>query len=107
MVNYQKVCGLIGLAKKAGKITAGSDACMEAIENKKIKLVLIAQDTSDRTKKQFKEKCEELNIQIHEILTIEELSRAIGKPNKAVIGIKEKGFAEAISKIIDGGEVIE
>ena len=37
------------------------------------------------------------------MLEIEQISKAIGKSNKAVIGIKEKGLAEAIRKIINGG----
>jgi len=106
LVNYQKICGLIGLATKAGKVTAGSDACIEAIEKKSIKLILIAKDASDRTKNIFYEKCKQFNIKIYDGLTIDEISKSIGKQNKAVIGIKEKGFAEAIKKIIDGGDVI-
>ena len=41
-----------------------------------------------------------------DILSMEELSKAIGKQNKVVIGVKEKGFAQAIEKIINGGEMI-
>ena len=103
MINYQKICGLIGLATKAGKIAAGSEACIEAIEKRSTKLILIAVDASERTKKLFQEKCKSFSIPIYEMLSIEELSKAIGKPNKAVIGIKEKGFSEAIGKIINGG----
>ena len=106
MINYQKLYGSIGLATKASKIVAGTDACIESIENKSVKLILIAKDASDRTKKIFKEKCNSSNIPIYEICEIESLSRACGKLNKAVIGIKEKGFAESIIKIINGGEVI-
>ncbi len=106
MINYQKLYGLIGLATKASKLVAGTDACIESIENKSVKLILIAEDSSDRTKKIFKEKCNNFNIPIYEICKIEDLSKACGKTNKAVIGIKEKGFVESIIKIINGGEVI-
>ncbi len=103
MINHQKIYGLIGLATKAGKITAGSEATAEAIEKKIVKLILIAKDASQRTKKLFEEKCKMNNIPIYEVTSIEEMSKAIGKPNKAVVGIKEKGFAQAIKKIIIGG----
>lgn len=36
--------------------------------------------------------------------TIESLSKAIGKTNKAVIGIKEENLAKQIQKINNGGE---
>lgn len=103
MINYQKIYGLIGIATKAGKITAGSEACFEAIEKRAIKLILIAEDAADRTKKQFKEKCIQFQIPVYEISSIENLSKAIGKVNKAVLGIKEKGLAQAIIKNINGG----
>ena len=106
MINYQKLYGLIGLATKSSKLVAGTDACIESIENKSVKLVLIAQDASDRTKKLLKEKSKNFNVPIYEIGEIETLSKACGKVNKAVIGIKEKGFAESIKKILVGGEVI-
>ncbi len=107
MVNYQKLYGMIGLATKAGKVVSGTDACMEAIEGKKVKLVILAKDAADRTKNQFKDICQQFNVPIYEICNIEDLSKSIGKANKAVVGIKEKGFIQAIKKIIDGGEVSE
>ena len=106
MINYQKLYGLIGLATKASKLVAGTDACIESIENKSAKLILIAQDASERTKKLFKEKCENFNIPIYEVGEIETLSKASGKTNKAVICIKENGFTESIKKVIVGGEAI-
>ena len=39
MVNNQKICGLIGLATKAGKIVAGTDACIQEIEKRNVKLL--------------------------------------------------------------------
>ena len=69
-------------------------------------MLILAVDSADRTKKVFNEKCKEFNITVYEGLTIDEISNSIGKPNKAVVGIKDKGFAQAINKIISGGEMI-
>ena len=102
MVNNQKICGLIGLATKAGKIVAGTDECLQEIDKRKVKLIILAIDASDV----FKEKCKQLNINIYEKLTINEISNSIGKSNKAVLGIKDNGFAKAMNKIINGGEMI-
>lgn len=106
MVNNQKIYGILGLAKKAGKIVAGTDACLQEIEKNNIKLLILATDSAERTKKTFKQKCKQFNICVYEILTINEISNSIGKENKAVLGIKDKNFAQAINKIINGGEVI-
>lgn len=101
-----KVLGLLGLSAKAGKICFGRDACIDLIEKRKIKLVIVATDAADRTKKDIKFICDNNNTKICFYGTIEVLSKAIGKSNKAVIGIKEENFAKQIEKIINGGEVI-
>lgn len=106
MENHTKLCGLIGIATKAGKIVAGTDACLEEIKKGKVSLIMVAEDASDRTKETFKKEAEKCHIAIYEILSIEKMSKAIGKVNKAVIGIKENGFSKKMISIINGGEVI-
>ena len=106
LLNINKVCGLLGLCQKAGKIVFGTEASIEAINRNKVKLVLIATNASDRMKKNFYNNCKNKGINIYEVLSIEEMSRAIGQNNKAVICIKDINFSKAITKIIDGGEVI-
>ena len=101
-----KIYGLIGLARRAGKISFGTESSIETIEKKKAKLVIVANDSSDRTKKNFKELSEKLNIPFRIVGTIEDLSRSIGQVNKAVIVIKDENFAKEILKRIDGGEII-
>ncbi len=98
--------GLIGLATRARKIVFGTDACLEQITKKGIKLVLVATNASERTVRNIQSKCLENNIPFYNILTIEELSKCIGNNNKAVIGIKDNNIAKEIIKKIDGGEVI-
>ncbi len=101
-----KVLGLLGLCTKAGKVCFGRDACIDLIQKNKIRLVIVADDASDRTKKDIKFICDNNNTKICFYGTIEVLSKAIGKSNKAIIGIKEENFAKQIEKIINGGEVI-
>ena len=106
MTNKEKICGLLGLATRAGKIVFGTEACKSSIEKKKVQLVIVADDASDRTKTNFKAICNKAKISIWEGLTIESLSKTIGKQNKAVIGITDVNFSKEILKIINGGEVI-
>lgn len=91
---------------KAGKIVFGTEACIEAIERKKVKLILVAKDSADRTKENFIYHCEKNKIPLLQFSNIEDISKAIGKNNKAVIGIKEKNLAVQIAKIINGGDII-
>ncbi len=106
MENNKRILGLLGLCTKAGGICFGTDACTDLIIKKKIKLLLVAKDASDRTRRNFEYICNSNGVKIYFVGTIEELSKAIGKNNKAVIGIKNKNFAEQIEKIIIGGEII-
>ena len=102
MINSKKIIGLLGLSARARKISFGADATELEIENKKVKLVIVTTDASDRSKRRFTEKCNEYNIPIIIYGTIEEISNAIGKQNKAIIGIKDENIAEEIKKIIRG-----
>lgn len=106
MINEKKVFGLLGLATRAGKVSFGAEMCEEQINKNKIKFVVIASNASERTKKRFIELCNKKNIKFIEFGKIEDLSKAIGKENKAIIGIKDINFKNAILKIIDGGELI-
>lgn len=101
-----KVYGLLGISMKAGKVTFGTDSTMDMISKRKIKLLIIAKDSSERTIKHFKEKCSKYNIPCYIFGSKEEISNAIGKENKAIIGIKDNNLAEAIKRILDGGDVI-
>ena len=101
-----KICGLLGLATRAGKTVFGTEACRQALEKDKVKLMIIATDAAERTKMNFNSICNSKNIPILEYLSIDELSKAIGKNNKAIIGIKDANFSKEIIKIINGGEAI-
>ena len=105
-MNNNKIYGLLGLTAKAGKVIYGAESCEEEIIKKKVKLIIIAQDSSERTIQHFKEKCEKNKINFYIYGKKDELSKAIGKENKAIIGIKDKNFAQAIQKILNGGDVI-
>ena len=102
MIN--KVNGLLGLCTKAGKILAGTDSVLEEMLNKKVELVIVAEDSSEKTKKNIKYFCEKNKIEMIIYGSIENNSKSIGKHNKAIIGIKDKNLAEAIKKVIHGGE---
>ena len=101
-----KVYGLLGLARRAGKISFGTESSIETIQKGKAKLVIVTTDSSDRTKNNFEELSKKFNVEFRIFGKIENLSKSIGQNNKAVIVIKDKNFSNEIVKKIDGGEVI-
>ena len=105
MIN-NKILGLMGLSARAGKVCFGTDSTIENLEKGKVKLVIVAKDSSERTKKNFLRLCEKYNVHIIEFGTIDDISKSIGKQNKAVIGIKDINLGAEIEKILNGGDVI-
>ena len=92
--------------QKHGKISFGADSVENDIKKKTIKLVIVAEDSSNRTKEKFKRICDNYDVPIMQFGNIETLSKAIGKNNKAIIGIKDVNLSNEIKKINNGGEVI-
>ena len=105
MIN-NNILGLIGLAMKAGEVAFGADSVEESIEKRKVKLIIVSEDSSERTKNKFTKLCEKYNLPIIVDGNIDELSKAIGKNNKAIIGIKDINFANSIQKKYNGGDII-
>ena len=104
MVN-KKILGLIGLSARARKVCFGADSVEIEIKKKKVFLCIIAKDSSDRTKEKFKKICEQYKVPIIIFGEIEELSKTIGKENKAILGIEDINLSNEIKKI-SGGEII-
>lgn len=100
-----KVNGLLGLCARAGKIVSGMDAVCNELNKNKIKLLIVAEDSSEKTISNIKYLAEKRNVKVLVFGTIEENSKAIGKENRAIIGIKDKNISDGINKIIFGGEV--
>ena len=92
--------------QKHGKISFGADSVENSIKKRLVKLVILAEDSSDRTKDKFKKICEQFHIPMIQIADIETLSKAIGKKNKAIIGIQDINLSKEIEKINNGGEVL-
>lgn len=92
---------MTGLAKKAGKLVSGEFACEAAVKKNEAKLVMLATDAADNTKKLFKNKCKFYGVPVKETMTKEELGHSIGKDYRAVAAVLDEGIAAVILKIIE------
>ncbi len=72
------------------------DAVSEEVEKHKIKLVIIAEDISEKSKENIKYVCTNNKVPVIEFSTMEILGKTIGKKNRAILGIKDKSFSEGI-----------
>ena len=78
------------------------DAVSDEIKRNKVKLLIVAEDASQKTVSNIKYLAERKKIPIIVIGTIEKNSKAIGKENRAIIGIKDKNISDGIKKICGG-----
>lgn len=102
----KKILGLIGLAARARKVSYGADSVELQIQKRKVYLIILAEDSSQRTKEKFHKISEKYSVPMIVIEKIELLSKAIGKSNKAILGIEDVNIAKEIQKINNGGEAI-
>ena len=95
---------MIGIAMKAGKLVSGELASELKVKSKDAKLVIIAADASDNTKKLFNNKCNSYGVPVIECLSKEDLGHSIGKDYRAVAAVTDQGIAESIIRIKTGKE---
>ncbi len=95
--------GVIGLAARARGIAIGTNQVLEAIRGKKAKLVLIASDVSDNTRKNLTDKSVYYSTPLTVAdITAEELGRAVGHSNTAAIAFTDINFVKAYEKSMAG-----
>jgi ribosomal protein L7Ae-like RNA K-turn-binding protein len=103
-MNEVRLRGMLGFAMRAGKLTIGTELVCTAMANKKNapKVVLVASDASDGTKKKVFTKCEFYEIKAVQLnMSAEELGSLLGKSFAPVtVGVMDGGFAEQILKAI-------
>ena len=100
-----KIYGLLGLCQRAGKCKSGEFAMEKSIKSGKSFLVIIPEDASDNTKKKFKNMTTYRSVPYQELGTKETLGHQLGRSERSSISIEDQGFAQAMIKYIDGGNV--
>ena len=98
---------MIGLAFREGKTMIGTAACEKGLKQRRIKLMLLQDGLSPSSSKGFVELCERMDTKTITISGEDRLGDAIGKPGIMVLGVTDKGFANAITNKLDGGSGLE
>ncbi len=94
---------MVGLAFRAGKTLAGTAACEKGLKHRNIRLLLLQDGLSSSSRKRFLELCENTGVKVITIGNGNTLGDAIGRPEIMVLGITDRGFADAICNNYDGG----
>ena len=102
MDQKQKALNMLGLAKRAGKVESGEFSTERAVRFGKAKLVLVAGDASDNTKKNFSSLCAYYKVPIRIFATKDALGHAIGQEMRASTAVTDENFARALEKMLTG-----
>lgn len=92
---------MLGLCAKAGKLSSGEFMAEKCVKEGRAFLVLVADDASDNTKKNFNDMSKYYNVPIRFYGNKIELGHAIGKEFRASVVVNDQGFADSIIKKID------
>lgn len=94
-----KLLNLIGLAKKAGKLEVGEEPVGAAARARHARLILIASDAADNTRRRAKHFGDAGECICLEIPAAKgELGKALGRTSCAMAALTDIGFAEAVAK---------
>jgi ribosomal protein L7Ae-like RNA K-turn-binding protein len=87
----------LGLAMRAGKLVSGEETVLKAIRGGEAKLVIVAADASDNTRKKLADKCGSYGVPLVVGYTRFELGWAVGKPERVMFAVTDQGFASMIA----------
>ena len=97
-MSQNRVLSMIGLAQKAGKTASGEFSTEKAVKTGCAALVIVSTESSDNTKKKFRNMCSFYEVPISFLSDKESLGRAMGKEYRACLAVQDENFAKAIMK---------
>lgn len=86
----------LGLAMRAGKLALGEEGALQAVRSGQARLVVMAEDASDNTRKKFQDKCNHYHVDLVECFSRYELGAAIGKEARVLVAVMDSGLAKLI-----------
>lgn len=95
-----KVLTMIGFAQKSGNCVSGIEQVLKSIEAGKTQVCFLGNDVAEGTQKKILSKCQHYHVPCYAIFTTTELTHAIGKENRTVVGITNKGFVNSIKTLL-------
>ena len=98
--NPSPVLSLLGLARRAGRLSPGFDAAAESIKRGTAKVVLLAGDVSPRTAKKIEAAAVQSGVPVHRLAeTMQQAGAANGKKSAGFLAVNDDGFARKLSAL--------
>lgn len=99
-MSVEKCLSLLGLAARARKIISGEELVLKEVRSGKAKLVFLADDASDGTKKKITDKCKSYNVEVRMFTNRDHLGASIGKDSRVVVAVLDQGFAKKMKSLL-------
>lgn len=97
-----RVYALLGLARRAGRVAVGTEACRKAMSAGRVRLVLVASDAGGDTARRFECLSRRYGCRWRQWGEKGRLGAAVGGTVYAVVGITDESFARGIEKALRG-----
>ena len=103
----RRFSSILSLCMKAGMLKTGDFASVSALRAGEAKLIILADDASDNTKKKFINKAYYYKTPVYIYCRIADLSHMTGVVNRAVFAVTDSGFAANIEKKLKDANITE
>lgn len=101
MKDLERIAGLVGLARRAGKLVIGSDAVEKALRQRKVLALICAEDASLLTIGKLQRTSSADEVPFFHLFSRDELGRLTGRETLAVLGVIDQSFADAIKRLVE------
>ncbi|MFQ5657376.1 MAG: DUF448 domain-containing protein [Candidatus Methylomirabilales bacterium] len=92
----QKVQRLLGLARRAKRVVAGSRAVGRALDAGRVRLLLVSPDIFPWRGRPYQVEAERRGIPVVTVLSRQDLGAALAGPSRETVGLLDHGFAHGI-----------
>ncbi len=89
----------LGLCLRAGKLAVGEEPVREALASGRARVVFLAQDASEHTRRKLEPKLGD--VPVHIAATKAALGSALGRESCALCAVTDKGFAQSLLQRLD------
>ena len=96
-----KAAGLLGLARRAGKLTLGADATEGALDRGTICALVLAADVAPRSAGRLRVLARAKGVPCYTFGSKEEFGRRFGRQEVGILGIVDRSFAAALARHLE------
>ena len=93
-----KILNNLGLCQRSGSLISGEEMVVEYLRSGKVYYIFLANDASDNAKKKINDKAKFYNVEVDCTYSSVEISTAIGKVGRMVVGITDRNFIKILKK---------